>query len=246
MDTLRVILLILGILLLAGIYLADRLKRRQSKRERHWGEIDIDEMAQGEGRFTTRDEPAPVEWVDKRVSLSARRNEPLPEENLEGLAGLGRDSEEEIEMPAAAPGDERPARPEDAVIVLTVMAGEGRRFTGPWLLKVLQELGLEHGEGGLFHYRIADRDEPLFSVANILEPGRFELGEIVTLETPGIALFMRLPAVVAGTQALQTLLQKSRQMAAQLSGTLCDEQRLPLSEQRLAELEQQARGYTAG
>lgn len=239
MDTLRIILIVLGIALVAGIWLADRLKRRMPKRERHWSASDLDAIADDTGAaFTAREEPLAEGWVDRSVSLSARRNEPLPEEQLEGLKGLGREPDDGA---AAA----HPEQPDEAVVVLTVMAGEGKRFTGPWLLKVLQEIGLEHGEMGIFHYRLAGKQEPLFSVANILEPGRFDLAEIVTLETPGVALFMRLPAVVAGELALQTLLQKSRQMAAQLSGTLCDGQRRPLGEEKLAELEQLARRYAA-
>lgn len=253
MDTLRIILIVLGIALVAGIWLADRLKRRRPKRERRWSASDIDAIADDTGgSFTTREEPLAEGWADRSVSLSARRNEPLPEEQLEGLKGLGREPDDGAAAAPAGgasaagqPAEQPTDQPGEAVVVLTVMAGEGKRFTGPWLLKVLQEVGLEHGEAGIFHYRLAGKQEPLFSVANILEPGRFDLGEIVTLETPGLVLFMRLPAVVAGELALQTLLQKSRQMAAQLSGTLCDGQRRPLGEEKLAELEQLAQRYAA-
>jgi len=248
MDTLRTILLVLGILLVAGIYLADLLMRRKARKERHLSEIELDSPSYGSGSFTTYEEPLTEEWVGKAVTLSARRNEPLAEEHLEGLKGLGRDGaviDEMTEISHAPSAVTRQGQAEEEVIVLTVMAGEGKRFSGSLLLKILQEVGLEHGDRGIFHYHLARKDEPLFSVANILEPGRFDLSEIVTLQTPGIALFMRLPAVVAGELALQTLLQKSRQMAAQLSGTLCDEQRLPLSDDKLAQLAQKVSHYAA-
>lgn len=246
MDTLRTILLVFGLLLVAGIYLADRLKRRKPKVERHWNEIDLEDVANPGGAFTSRQAPLADEWDAKGVALSARRNEPLAEEHLEGLKGLGGENVDGDETTdTAAVVRARPDQSAEEVMVLTVMAGEGRRFTGPLLLKVLQEIGFQHGDMGIFHYQLAGKDEPLFSVANILEPGRFDLSEIVTLETPGIALFMRLPAVVSGELALQTLLQKSRQMAAQMSGTLCDEQRQPLGEEKLEQLEQTAKRYTA-
>jgi cell division protein ZipA len=245
MDTLRVILIVLGVVLVVGIYLADRIKRRKAKPERHWSEIDFEDVPESQEAFRAREEPPAELWQDRSVGLSARRNEPLPEEQLEGLKGIGTDRDEVAEAGTSSAGETAPQPPAEEVIVLSVMAGEGKRFTGPLLLKVLQEVGLEHGEMGIFHYRVAGREEPLFSVANILEPGRFDLAEIVTLETPGVVLFMRLPAALAGEQALQTLLQKSRQMAAQLSGTLCDVQRRPLGEEKLAELEQKARRYTS-
>lgn len=248
MDILRTVLIVLGIALVVGIYLADRLKRRKSKTARHWNDVELDTTSDAADSFSAKDEPLSQEWVGKAVTLSARRNEPLADEHLDGLKGLGRDDADIDEATKTTPSEPVPRRPEqppEEAIVLSVMAGEGTRISGPLLLKVLQEVGLAHGDMGLFHYHLAGKDEPLFSVANILEPGRFELGEIATLETPGLALFMRLPAAVSGEQALQTLLQKSRQMAAQLSGTLCDEQRRPLGEERIAELEQQARRYTA-
>lgn len=248
MDMLRTILLVLGILLVAGIYFADRLKRRKSRQERHWSEIDFESTPDDSGSFTADKEPLTEEWVGKAVTLSARRNVPLADEHLEGLQGLGRESiaiDEMTKTSHVPSAMVQPDETEEDVIVLTVMAGEGKRFSGPLLLKVLQEVGLEHGLGGIFHYCLAGKEEPLFSAANILEPGRFDLSEIVTLQTPGIALFMRLPAVVAGELALQTLLQKSRQMAAQLSGTLCDEQRHTLGEQKIEQLAQTAKRYTA-
>lgn len=241
MDTLRLILLIFGIVLVAGIYLADRLKPDRPRMTRQRKEIDPDVLDES---FTTEEEPLAVEWFNKAVSLSARRDQPLADEHLDDLKGIsGWDVDSEV-----TPVLSRPALSgslQEKVIVLTVMAREGKRFSGPLLFKVLQEVGLTHGEMGIFHYHLPAKKEPLFSVANILEPGSFELSEIATLETPGLALFMRLPTVVAGELALKTMLQKSRQIAAQLSGSLCDEQRLPLGEEKLVRLGEMVSHYRA-
>lgn len=244
MDTLRIILVIFGILLVAGIWLTDRLNRHKPKTPRR-NAIDPGILPPADESFTTEEESLPDEWVGKAVSISARRHQPLADEQLDDLKGMNGTL---AGTEATVPDSSRHAFPEslpETVIVLTVMAREEKYFSGPLLLKVLQEAGLVHGEMGLFHYHLAGKDEPLFSVANILEPGRFELSEIATLQTPGLALFMRMPTVVPGEQALQILLQKSRQIAAQLSGSLCDEQRQSLGEEKLAELEQKARRYTS-
>lgn len=243
MDTLRIILIILGILLVVGIYLADRFKPFRHRKERRLNPIDFDDLPNSDESFTTVDEDLPVEMIGKSVSLSARRQQPLAEDQLnemKGISGIHSNTDDPAPSSAPIPSDDT-----ENVLVLTVMAGQDKRFSGPLLLKVLQEVGLEHGERDLFHYYLAGKEEPLFSVANILEPGSFNLGEMVTLQTPGIVLFMHLPAVVSGELALQTLLQKSRQMAAQLSGSLCDDNRLPLDEERRAQLEQVARQYSS-
>ncbi len=243
MDTLRVILIIFGILLVVGIYLADRFKGRRPKLNHRRNKVDPGMLPGVDESFTAAEELLPFEWVGKAASISARRQQPLADDQLDavkGINGINADSEAtnvtsgQLSTPGVLP---------ESVIVLTVMAREDKRFSGPLLLKVLQEAGFVHGERGLFNYCLAGSEEPLFSVANILEPGRFVLSEIATLQTPGLALFMRLPAAVSGELALQNLLQKSRQIAAQLSGSLCDEQRLRLDEDKMARLEQKARRY---
>ncbi|MGM0593318.1 MAG: cell division protein ZipA C-terminal FtsZ-binding domain-containing protein, partial [Pseudomonadota bacterium] len=77
-----------------------------------------------------------------------------------------------------------------------------------------------------------------------LEPGRFILSEMAQLETPGVALFMQLPAVIPGTEALQLMLEKAQQLAEQLGAELCDGQRQPLDEEAVTALEKRAAVFT--
>lgn len=247
----RIILIVLGVLLVAGIYLADRIKRsKAAKAPDKWGgEPEFDPETSGDASsFTTLEEELPDDWVGKAVTLTPTRHERLADEQLEELKGLAMrltDDDATVNDPVkpVAKEEKKATATRDDIIVLTVMAGENKVFRGPVLFKVLQEVGLEHGEMDIFHYYLSGHNNPLFSVANILEPGRFNLSELVELETPGLALFMRLPAVVDGEQALAALLQKSRQVAAQLSGTLCDERRHPLDEEALAGLQDKAQPY---
>lgn len=253
MEQLRTILIVLGVLLVAGIWLADRIRRRRSESPRHWNELELDEEhgVDEVQRFSTDDAgPMPDEWVGK--AFSARRHDVLDDEQLESLKGLGSDDEAGVEETAAPSGGGEqeelatPApMPAEAVIVLTLLAPQGRQLRGPLLLKALQEAGLAHGEMDIFHYPVEGHSEPLFSVANVLEPGRFVLSEMAQMETPGVALFMRLPTFMPGGEALQMLLQKARQIAAQLGASLCDGQRQPLDDAALAALEKRAAAFTA-
>lgn len=250
MDIMRIILIVFGVLLVAGIYLVDRIKRSKAAeaRDRWEDDPEFDTETTGDASFTTVEDELPDEWVGKAVTLTPTRHERLADEQLEELKGLAmRLTDDDTSVTESQKPETRDVKSEavapDDVIVLTVMAGENKVFRGPVLLKVLQEVGLEHGEMDLFHYYLSGHKIPLFSVANILEPGRFDLSELVELETPGLALFMRLPAIVDGEQALAALLQKSRQMAAQLSGTLCDERRYPLDDAALVSLQEKAQPY---
>ncbi|MGM0593317.1 MAG: cell division protein ZipA C-terminal FtsZ-binding domain-containing protein, partial [Pseudomonadota bacterium] len=202
MDELRIILIALGVLLVVGIYLADRMRRRRAARPpRDWHEIDqVNEAAISELDHLRTEEEAvnPDEWVGQ--AFTARRDDTLDEYQLDELKGLG---DEDSDSPAAtrepSPGDTAEPAPAEDVIVLTLLAPKNKKLRGPLLLKALQECGLRHGDMDIFHYHVEGRDTPLFSVANVLEPGRFILSEMAQLETPGVALFMQLPAVIPGT-----------------------------------------------
>ncbi|MFO7592572.1 MAG: cell division protein ZipA [Pseudomonadota bacterium] len=258
MEQLRIILLILGVVLVGAIWLAETLRRRRANRSKlDWSKVDgAREGAFGSGRGSSpgmEAETHPDEWGE--ATFSARRHEVVDEAQLEGLKGLGNKDDDEfddipvltavVDPESLTSSGGEPTPSDEEVIVLTVMAPKGRPLRGPLLLKALQEAGLVHGEMEIFHFHVEGHSEPLFSVANILEPGRFILSEIVQFETPGVALFMRLPTVMPGEEALQMLLRKARQIAAQLGASLCDGRRQPLAEDTLAELEQQAEGFPA-
>lgn len=258
MEQLRTILLILGIVLVAAIWLAETLRRRRTTHTSpDWGKADItheEGIGSGVGGVSGMEtETHPGEWG--AANFSARRHEVVDEAQLEELKGLGKKSDNEFddipvltavvdpESLSSFPGEQTP--PDEEVIVLTVMAPKGRPLRGPLLLKALHEAGLTHGDMEIFHFHVEGHSEPLFSVANILEPGRFILSEIAQFDTPGVALFMRLPTVMPGEEALHMMLRKARQIAAQLGASLCDGRRRPLADESLAELEQKAEGFPA-
>lgn len=259
MDTLRIILIVLGVLLVAGIWLADRIRRRRASRPpQHWNEIEEfnEEAISIEESFPSAEkEPHPDEWVGQ--AFTARRNDVLDDEQLEELKGLGSGESGDVddapslnrddaeEKASAGRAEAKQPMPAEEVIVLTLLAGKGKKLRGPLLLKALQESGLAHGDMDIFHFHVEGHKEPLFSVANVLEPGRFVLSEMAQMETPGVALFMQLPAVMPGEEALRMMLQRARQMAAQLSASLCDGQRQPLDDAALAELERRAKKFPA-
>jgi cell division protein ZipA len=258
-EQLRIILIILGVVLVAGIWLADRIRRRRQKwPPPDWDQIDSynEDAVSMEDTFPSREEEQnPDEWVGQ--AFTARRNDVLDDAQLEGLKGLAtKEDGPVVEVPgepdekagATTSAKTKPARgeqPEEEFIVLTLLAAEGRQFRGPLLLKALQDCNLAHGDMDIFHYTPAGYDEPLFSVANILEPGRFIMSEMAQMQTPGLALFMRLPGPLAGSDALRQMLHKARELGAQLSATLCNGQRQPLDDAALAQLEKKVQVFSA-
>lgn len=123
------------------------------------------------------------------------------------------------------------------IIAFYLMAPEGKQFFGYELLQALLSAGLRYGKMNIFHrYEDNGSDLVLFSVASAVEPGVFDLDNMGAFSCPGLSLFIR----ASGEQELlyvqlDSLLQTAEQLADDLGGILCDDQRMPLTEEKIEE-----------
>ena len=131
------------------------------------------------------------------------------------------------------------------VIVINVMAQEGRVFEGNDLLQVLVTAGLRFGEMNIFHHRLNNKNKgPLiFSVANILNPGTFDLNEMEEFSTIGISLFLALPAQINNLQAFEQMLEVAQQVRGALDGELKDDHRSIMTAQTIEHYRQRIRDF---
>jgi cell division protein ZipA len=122
----------------------------------------------------------------------------------------------------------------EMVVAFTVMAPEGRAFTGRAVKAALDKHDLHFGDMQIFHKHVGGtRKQILFSVANILDPGTLLPDQFVTMTTPGLLIFTRLPGPVNGLALFDDLLDTARGINDQLGGILCDESRQPVSDEAL-------------
>ena len=243
MDPFRLSLLAIGAVLIAAIYLWGRWRRSQSEREDFLG----DELP------PAPDERSGDDWDIIPLPRHADRSIPMEEAQLKELAGMnGRtaradlSAEEEAAALAAFHDDDiaSAVTPQEALLVLTVIAQEGESFTGPTLSDLFEQLDLRYGDMRIFH-RIDDASgQPVFSIANALEPGYFELQELPELRTPGLALFMHLPGPQAGTAAFDDFLATARSLAGALEGRIGDQQRRLLNDTTIAQMRTTARHFS--
>nr|WP_010132825.1 cell division protein ZipA [Microbulbifer agarilyticus] len=121
----------------------------------------------------------------------------------------------------------RTERAVEEVLILNIMAPSGDCFEGNDLLRVLLSSGLRFGDMNIFHYHCGEAGEgpALFSLANIVVPGTFDMSDMEEFTTPGVSLFLALPAEVEALKAFDTLLSTARNIAEQLGGELKDENR---------------------
>ena len=248
MDSLRLILVLIGLAVVAGVY----FKFRSS---------DDDLINSLKKLFTpisnkiTRVVPT---GFSQPSEITAENDEdlipvltPIDDEpdssDFEALSAVisGRDRFEEYakqqEITFSAVEDANEKGPESLLIVLNIMSPQGHVFTGEGIHAVMTSAGLTHGEHKIYHYM---RDGlATFSIANAVEPGFFEPTQIQSLSTPGLAVFMQLPGPIECRKALDTLLEVSKRLADALSGELCDENRSVLTQQTISHLKEKVEAY---
>ena len=190
-------------------------------------------------------------WGRKRSSLPGRqvhdgRVEPKLEEPT---AWHDADSDDAFELQPQTPGDVDPAgtdieyensdplREPSRILLVHVRAAEGSSFPGGELLAALKSEGLRLGDHGAFESP-SNTGEPLYTVANMVEPGTFpkETGENFT--TQGITAFMVLPGP-GGVESLAAMIESARRIARTLGGDVLDETGSTLTNQGATHLREQ-------
>ncbi len=127
--------------------------------------------------------------------------------------------------------DDEHAISEDEVIYINIKSREGL-ISGPDLVRVMEKYHLKYGEMDIFHRLTEGSRQPLFSVANMVEPGSFDLEKLMTFETPGITMFLQLPRTFDALHALDEMWLAAQNVSRELDAILLDRNRQPLSSQK--------------
>jgi len=246
MDTLRVSLIIIGLLIVGLIYfigrrqlnaddrqfrfapnfswlnILNRLRFSLPKREKHIKE-----------ESSVNDEQLSDEDLDEVEPIVAERKEILSD--AEDVTAIVELTSEQI-----APAGEQ------LFIPVTILARDGKKFTGESILLATQDCGFKLDESGIYYYEVQDAqgfEQKLLGLANILEPGTFDENKMRTFDTPGLVLYLHLPAPIEAREALSLLIERGRNLAHFLDGDLCDETRSVLTNQTIGHLKEKVEAY---
>lgn len=139
----------------------------------------------------------------------------------------------------------RPSEKTDRIVTIYVAAPEGQSFSGSDIIVAADKTGLAYGHLGVFHRMPASSSEygAVFSVANMMRPGRFDMGQIQSLRTHGLSLFMVLPNALSALDAWDAMLPTAQRFAELLGGVVLDEERNPLGRQRIQHIRDELRAY---
>jgi cell division protein ZipA len=118
------------------------------------------------------------------------------------------------------------------VLVLHVVASEGEELSGAELLPCLLSLNFKFGDMDIFHRHEdnAGNGKVLFSLANMVKPGIFNLDDMEQFTTEGVVLFMTLPCHGDPLMNFSIMLNSAHQLADDVGGRLLDGGRAQWSE----------------
>lgn len=304
MDSLRVVLMLVGVVVIAGLIVQGMLTLRrnnqaaqenkavmQRKRAQQqsdlldgvndstaqpWGDDDFDQLGLGKVRSRSvkasrnelaastepnNDEPtaAVSAGVAQQQAQAAEQQaaEALAEQPLRAAQTAAHDPElpsvrahrddgsaeqMAIDLAAAESAEEAPEPPEETVITLFV-SGD---IKGAALLETVTELGMKFGELDIFHrYEQPNGRGPLlFRMANMYNPGTFDLDNMDSFDTRGVVLFMALPIKYDGHKAFTMMYNAANKIAeAMPRAAVLDGNRNPMTKQSVQHTYQKIREF---
>ncbi len=214
------------------------------RRERAEQPVETDRSA------VTRDRDEDIDCGSTLTDLSslvaAAREESKIERSISKALALGRRVSQRVKRPspepappAAAEEGEKPAGAGSRLIVLHLRARSGKPWGGPVIRSAAEAAGMRYGEKGIFHHHgvggLSSRSG-LFSLANMFEPGSFDLARLNECRTEGLVLFMQLPTPVSGQLTFELMLNTALELQKRLGGDLSDAGREPLEAAAIAKL----------
>ncbi len=221
-DTIRLILIVVGAILILGLYLWER-SRDPEEAEDDEG-YDEDDVPYGAG-------PARDPRAKREPNLGELDDADAPEDSEDWDPGHARreappqSESTERSVNTRLPGDGSPL-----LIQLSVARRQGE-FAGPDLLDVAEGCGLHPGEMDIFHCldEFDDGTRIYFSMANMVKPGTFPFDDMDGFSTPGVMLFAQLQGDPEDLTILEEMIATARKIANTLGGDVLDETRRPLT-----------------
>lgn len=136
-----------------------------------------------------------------------------------------------------------PREVDQEVFMLNVVARHPGGFRGDDILHILLACDLRFGDMSFFHRHEfeAGRGAIQFSVANMMQPGIFDIDNMSDFKTPGLVFFLTLPGPEDMMKAFDYMLETAQAVARNLGGDVLDESRSVLTKQSLDHCRQQIR-----
>jgi len=225
MSELRWILLLIGVLVVAGVYGYTRYQRHL-RDEASFGRRG----AQRDVLDVRGDEPV-ISSTEEMVDASDLP--PIEFEPGEGEAQV--DGDDAGDDAAGRRGGAAAEKPRE-ILILHVRAPADRPWPGEAAARAAADAGLKQTDKKIFQYFLPESERALFHVADMFKPGVFDWQRLGEARLRGLSLFMQLPVDCPAPGAFETMLNCARRLAELLGGEMLDAHRRPLSEEALTDM----------
>ncbi|PHS73458.1 MAG: cell division protein ZipA [Cycloclasticus sp.] len=198
-NSLRLVLIILGVLVVVGIYLYDVIKKKNQQK--------TDEKVFSHNQ----DKILPTFSSETAIISTDESGNWQGKPHAEGAEVA--DQVQRPDIPTAEPA---------LVIKLVVLPTAGSSIEGLDLLNAFTDLNLEFGDMGIFHRyeRQGGSEAQLFHVANLMEPGTFPVGSMGQFESTGVVLFFQANSLIDSNAAFDSMLITARELSQVFGATL--------------------------
>lgn len=221
MDNLRLILLGVGVVILIAIVL---LHKPASKRPSSTG---MPRQRREPGLSATPD------MDDDDLEATAEEGGEIERPDLS--AGRADDDAPQLDSAALAQAEE--------IITLYMRCRAEAGITGKQLCDAAEKVGLSFGEMNVFHRRLEGQTQPIFSVANLAQPGTFDAEAWDQFSGPGLTLFAALPGPQSGLATWDAMLAMAERLAELLDGEVLDDARCLMTRQRIGQMREAMREF---
>lgn len=228
------------------------IDRDGDKEEETVEDVPLDSVDDFDSDNATEDEETVIS-SDERIEPSLGDNDIL-ETDTSGdsqgellLDGKDENQDEDFEEISHGASNDEQSQEAQEVIVMNVVAKNERMFAGSELLPVLMAQGMQLGDMSIFHrYADSNGNGPIiFSMANIMQPGTFEMSQIEDFETPGVSFFLQLPLPkpLDNMQGFEKMLDAANAIKNSLGGELKDEDKVVITPQAIEHCRQRIRDF---
>lgn len=161
-----------------------------------------------------------VDTAEVDASEEAVANDSSYEDNA---AEAGETLEEQGADNSQEQADRKLGQSGDDLVVVYITSPAQTMFNGLSISKAADEVGMIYGHMNVFHHFGPGKlhsGQPLFSMANMFEPGSFDLGRMADLRTKGVVMFMYSPASIEPKVVFELFLNTAQRVAKLLNGEI--------------------------
>lgn len=169
-----------------------------------------------------------IQLTDKSGPIDESEMNTFGQMGLKMADGLNRPSKMSSTFELAleqAEGLDKFCQQYDTIAGLNVIPNDPEGFSEIEVKKIAKKIGMQFGPMDIFHSK-NDRAvgcRHMFSMANLFEPGTFQLNEEAPANVKGLTFFMQIPCVYAPAKTFDKMVEAAEVFSEKLNGKVSDQ-----------------------